>query len=119
MGVLGASVAVRGVACRITSESSALPSVARLANSSAVCSRLIRGVRRREMSFPINQTSAIASTCFGAAVVCGFGGGIASRSSVPMANRAPFIAIWVVDWISRGWFPLKCKHCSGPGCCPD
>ena len=34
-----------GIACCLTSESISLPSVARLANSEAVCSRLIRGVR--------------------------------------------------------------------------
>ena len=43
------------IACRLTSESSSLPSVARLANGKAVCSRLIRGVRPHMPSFSVRS----------------------------------------------------------------
>ena len=44
---------------RLTSESSSLPSVARLANGEAVCSRLIRGVRSTMPSLSLPSTRTI------------------------------------------------------------
>jgi hypothetical protein len=90
--------------CALTSESSALPSVARLANSSAVCSRLIRSVGLQEI-MPRFEVKIVRMTdeAFPGFVECRFSD--ASGKEHTILEKAPVVSSEVISGRSR--FPLR------------
>ncbi len=93
----------------LTGESSALPSVARLANSSAVCSRLIRGVGlyrsrmrmstelHRSLTFPRKRHGAASACLLRAAVTCAVASRLRSSSSARPSCIARSAAVGVAS----------------------